>query len=312
MYHQPMIQPRTAIVGAFALLSLAGTIALANVRGPERPNESSSPASPPQADRTAESGPGPSPAGHRFLGVILARSSVDVAARFEGRLRAVHVRLGDSVPSGGPIASLDVPSLRYDLRMAEAALQTAEAEQERVNVELAEAAERFARRKALSAEALTSGEDLASARYQHKLAEARLSAVRAQLAEKRAHVEQLRQSNADAEIRAPFEGIVAARYVDPGANVTSATPIVRLISAGDLFVRFAVPEEKAATLAVGLPVRVGASDDRVSLCGNIAKVSPEIDAASRMVIVEARLDTPPAGAPVLSGEMARVSIEERR
>jgi multidrug efflux pump subunit AcrA (membrane-fusion protein) len=227
----PMIQPRTAIVGGLALLSLAGSIALASGRGAERAKELSSPALPPHASHPAEAGPIPSAAAHRFLGVILARSSVDVAARFEGRLRAVHVRLGDSVPSGGTIASLDVPSLRYDLDMAEATVKTALVEQERAVVELAEAEERFARRKSLSAEALASGEDLSTARYQHKLAETRLSAVRAQLAEKRSQVEKLRQSNADAEIRAPFDGIVAARYVDPGANVTPATPIVRLISA---------------------------------------------------------------------------------
>jgi RND family efflux transporter MFP subunit len=196
--------------------------------------------------------------------------------------------------------------------MAEATVKTALVEQERAVVELAEAEERFARRKSLSADALASGEDLSTARYQHKLAETRLSAVRAQLAEKRSQVEKLRQSNADAEIRAPFDGIVAARYVDPGANVTPATPIVRLISAGDLFVRFAVPEEKARALAVGIAVRVSAGDDRASLRGSIEKVAPEIDAASRMVIVEARLDKPGAGGPVLSGEMAHVSIEERR
>lgn len=308
-----MIQPRTAIVGALALLSLAGTITLASGRGAERARlkTSASPASPPQAARPAESAPIPSPAPQRFLGVILARSSVDVAARFEGRLRAVHVRLGDSVSAGSLVASLDVPSLRSDLSIAEAALKSAEVDEERAAVELAEAEERFDRRKALSADALASGEDLATARYQHKLARTRLSATHAGLAEKRAQVDKLRKSNADAEILAPFEGIVAARYVDPGANVTSATPIVRLISAGDLFVRFAVPEEKASTLSVGAQVRVDTGDDHAALRGSIDKIAPEIDASSRMVIVEARLDKPVAGAPVLSGEMARVSIEER-
>ncbi|MFS8064933.1 MAG: efflux RND transporter periplasmic adaptor subunit [Byssovorax sp.] len=326
MYTRRMIQTRTALVGGFILLSVAASISLARTPGPERVGGGAVSAEPKAAAlvpsaASASAPPGvssaPSAPASDFLGVILARASVDLAARFDGRIRAVHVRLGDVVPAGASVASLDIPTLRFDLNMAEAEVHAAEVAQSRAAVELTQAEERLGRRRALSAEALATGEDLAAATYQQRLAEVQVQSARAQLAGKRARVGQLRKNTDDTEIRAPFEAIVAARYVDPGANVTAATPIVRLLSARDFFVRFAVPEESAARLSVGAPVEVslgGAAPPRPAstLHGAVDKVSPEVDAASRMIIVEARLDAAALDMKARSGEMARVSIEEKR
>jgi len=317
-----MTQTRTALVGGFILLSVAAAISLARTRGPERMAGGAVSAEPKVAALVASvasvasaSAPPGAPAvpgapTSDFLGVVLARASVDLAARFDGRIRAVHVRLGDVVPAGASVASLDIPTLRFDLNMAEAEAHAAEVAQSRAAVELTQAEERLGRRRALSAEALATGEDLAAATYQQRLAEVQVQSARAQLAGKRARVGQLRKNTDDTEIRAPFDGIVAARYVDPGANVTAATPIVRLLSARDFFVRFAVPEESAARLSVG--ASVGVSLGGAALHGAVDKVSPEVDAASRMIIVEARLDAASLDMKARSGEMARVSIEEKR
>jgi RND family efflux transporter MFP subunit len=291
------------------LLSIAGTIALAAIRRPEGPAGALAGPEPITTQNIGETAP-PAPAREGpFLGVVLARASVDLAPRYEGRLREVHVRLGDSVAAGDPIASIHLPTARLDLTMAEATLKVTQVERDRAAIELADSQDRLARRKALAAEALATGEELATAQYQRKLADVRVESMKAQLGEKRARVEQLRQMNAEAEVRAPFAGIIAARYADPGANVTPATPIVRLISAGDLFVRFALPEEALSGAAVGMAARVAVGD--AIFHGTIDKIAPEVDAASRMVTVEARLDlgADPKAQP-LSGEIARVSLLE--
>jgi RND family efflux transporter MFP subunit len=314
MYTRRMIQTRTALVGGFILLSVAASISLARTPGPERALGSAVSAEPKAAAPVvsalaASATPGtPGAPASDFLGVILARASVDLAARFDGRIRAVHVRLGDVVLAGASVASLDIPGLRFDLSMAEADVHAAEVDQSRAAVELTQAEERLGRRRALSAEALATGEDLAAATYQQKLAEVAVETARAQLAGKRARVGQLRKNTDDTEIRAPFEGIVAARYVDPGANVTAATPIVRLLSARDFFVRFAVPEESAARLSIGAPVEVSLGGAALALHGAVDKISPEVDAASRMILVEARLDAGSLDMKARSGEMARVSL----
>jgi RND family efflux transporter MFP subunit len=302
-----MSQPRTMFAGMLVVLLVAASIALARSGGDGRVMGDSERGSPPPAPRDAQAGASPAAPGNGFLGVILARSSADVAPRFEGKLKAVHVRLGDVVAAGALIATLDVPSLRFDLSMAEASLKAAEVDQERAAIELAQAEEQLNRRKTLSDASLASAEDLATSGYQRKLAASRLESARAQVAERRGRVGLLRKDNADAEIRAPFEGIVAARYVDPGANVAPSTPIVRLISARDLFVRFAVPEGSASNLSAGAEVTISAGG--TTLRGKVDKVAPEIDAASRMIVVEAKIDAELSSTPLRSGEMVRVSIE---
>jgi RND family efflux transporter MFP subunit len=248
------------------------------------------------------------PTPESFVGVILSHLSADVAPRFEGRLRDVRVRLGDRVGVGQVLAELDAPSLRFELRAAEAALAVAGVDEVRTKVELAEAQERLGQRQSLASESLVTGEELSASRYQERLAATKLESSRAQAAERLAQVERLRKDNADAQIVAPFDGIIAARYADPGGTVRPATPVVRLVSTRDLFVRFAVPEGRAGAVAVGGAVRVRTGEGRPGLEGSVERVAPEIDAASRMVFVEARLASPEAEAPLLVGEMARVSM----
>jgi len=257
----------------------------------------------------AASEPDSAPPDEEFLGVVLARQSVDVSAKLDGRIEQVHVQLGQRVPRNGVIATLDVRSIQQELAMAEAALEAAEAEHERAALELADARERLERSRNLGD--LVARETLANSQYQEKIAAARVESARAQIAERRARAEQLRETIADATLRAPFEGVVAARYLDPGTVVTPGTPVISLISAGDLRLRFAVPEKRAADLAAGQRVSVRLETVPVQLQGTVEHVAPEVDAAARMVFVEARLESPESPkATIPSGAVARVSVPE--
>jgi RND family efflux transporter MFP subunit len=316
-----MLGRQGIVVGGVVLLSVAGSFALAERSLSEQSPRGAFPVIGAEDAPKLAVAPRAAAAEDRFLGVILARESVDVAARHEGRITAVHVRIGDSVPQGGHIASLDVRTLGLDLDMAAADLRVAQAERDKAGVELAQAEERLERKQKLSAEALVSGEELSTAQYQKKLAEVRVAVTEAELSRKRARIEQLRQTRQDADIRAPFAGVVAGRFVDPGANVTPETSIVRLNSMAEPFVRFAVPEPKRARLRAGLRVVVevgeGAAEGSVaagsSVHGTIEKIAPEVDAASRMVLVEAKLDLPgDAKSRLYSGAIARVSVADDR
>src|SRR5882672_34504 len=69
----------------------------------------------------AATAPAPAPVQARsegWLGVIVARSSVDVTSDSQGRLAAVHVQIGDQVQRGDRIASLDTRLVAQDLEMA--------------------------------------------------------------------------------------------------------------------------------------------------------------------------------------------------
>lgn len=305
------------LVGVGMVIVFAGVGSLALIRPrepqPSPPSSASQGQAQTKTPAAAASQPVPGASGPGFLGVLVAREAVDVSGRSEGRVAEVRVRLGDRVAKNDVLASLDVRSLRDELAITQASLRAARAEVERSTLELAEAREKHARRRrALSAPVeAVSEEELANARYQEQYAGPRLEAARARAAEQEARVALLEKEIEEAQIRAPFAGVVTARYVNPGATVTRGAALVRLISAEDLWVRFAVPEEESAVAALraGLAVTVTVEDVETELAGQVEKVAPEVDPASRMIVAEARVVLP-AGTSrqALSGRVARVRV----
>lgn len=234
-------------------------------------------------------------AGKGFIGVIVAHESVDIVPKAGGRIKELTVRLGDRVARDSVVARLDAEAARQELKMAEASLRAAEAEVDKVAVEISHAHERAARRSPEAADGahLFSQEEMSDAKYQEKLAGPQLMTARAAVAEKSARVKQLRSALADLDLRAPFDGTVSLRYVDAGAVVGSTTPIVRIINQDDLWVRFAIPEDKGGGVMPGQRLRV-AVETMTEVTASVEKVAPEVDAASRMIISEAKLDVPPS------------------
>jgi len=244
-----------------------------------------------------------------WLGVVVARESVDVTAESQGRLRAVHVAIGDRVRRGDPIATLDTSLAAQDLEMARSALRGAEADEQRAADEMAEAKARNDRRQ--KNPDFFSKEDLAESALQAKTAASALEAARARVAEQRARVSQLGTSLARNEVRAPFDGRVAERFADPGALVGPGTPLVRLISAGDLLVRAAVPPEEARRLTVGTPVVSSIRTLGLEIPGTIQRIAPEVDSASQMVLIEVHLTpTPEMESRLQTGLVADVGMRK--
>jgi RND family efflux transporter MFP subunit len=243
--------------------------------------------------------PAPAARDEGFLGVILPRQSVDVASEIPGRLEWVHVREGDPVRRGQTVATLDRAEIRQELEMAQASLRAEDAEVARRKVDLEQAENLLSRRLAIP-ESFPK-EQIRQAELQKKAAQADLEAAQARSAEQRARVAQAQGKLGRAEIRSPADGTVARRYLEAGALAGPGQPIVRLISAGDLIVRFAVPPEQARTLASAQPVTIHV--EGAALPATIEQVSPEVDPPSGMVLLVAKLD---AGARVKPGSVVRV------
>jgi len=193
--------------------------------------------------------------------------------------------------------------------MAEAEVLSASADLDKAKLELAQGIDRAQRRDtfvnvAAGPVSTVSGEELETARYAEKIARAHVTTAEAALLEKRAHLQELHTLASERAIRAPFSGTVSLRYVDAGATVHKGQSIVRLIENAPLLVRFAVPEQRAGELHLGLRVRVLIGT--ASVDATVEKVAPEVDAAARVVFAEARLDGA-SPVDVRSGQEVRVS-----
>lgn len=248
------------------------------------------PASRPAAPAPTAASPAAAPR-PGWIGVVVARESVDVKADSQGRLQTVQVSIGDHVRKGDPIAILDTSLAAQDLEMAQSVLRGSQADEQRTVAEMNEAKARNDRRQ--QNPDFFSREDLAQAALQAKTATAAYEVAHQRVAEQAARVKQLETSLSRNQIRAPFDGRVAERFADPGAVVGPGTPVVRLISAGDLLVRAAVPPEEARRLSVGQPVTVTVRTMGLKIPGTIQRIAPEVDAASQMVLIEVHLNPAP-------------------
>lgn len=87
-------------------------------------------------------------------------------------------------------------------------------------------------------------------------------------------------------LRAPFDAVVVARYVDTGAAVDPTIRVVRLARVGPPLVRFAVPASEGEGILVGACIESGGPATR----WRIARVAPEIDVASGTLTAEGQLE----------------------
>lgn len=287
-------QSRVALLLLVASLASSASACRTRENPPEAPREETAPEAASPAPEAASPAPAAATQASQrtgWLGVILSSEAVDVTADSPGRLAAVYVEIGDRVRRGDRLASLDPRLVAQDLEMARSALRASEADAGRADAELSEARARWDRRR--KNPEIFSAEDLAESELRVKTATSSLEVSRARVAEQRARVRQLETSVGQTDVRAPFDGQVAERFADPGALVGPGTPVLRLISGGDLRVRAAVPPDDARRLAPGTAVTARVRDLALDVPGRVERISPGVDTASQMVFVEIRLEPAP-------------------
>lgn len=295
-----------------ALLMLAlGILALSpgtSVPTPDRPNAT------PVGREAAGSG-SPESEATRFVGVVLPYEAADVSAGLDGYIAEVNVHIGDRIRRGDVLAVIESLTItQTDLAIAEADLRAAEATAKALTIEQAHARERLQRASLLNQKHLVSVEQMAEAEHQVQLAAARVGSAESIVAQKRAVVGQRAGLLARTKVKAPFDGVVAIRYVDRGWHVGPVVPIVRLVRTSPLKLRFAVPAAESSRMKVGVPIVALLDEVGLTLDGVIEAIAPEIDAASQFHVVEAVLNMPNAvaSATTLPGRVARVTIASER
>nr|WP_244239406.1 efflux RND transporter periplasmic adaptor subunit [Corallococcus carmarthensis] len=270
---------------------------------------------PPQLDKRKEAFQGASFAAasprsrgtHKgWLGVVIAEESLDVAPRLEGRVESVRVQVGSMVRHGEVLVTLDARSLKEDLAMADAVLLSNKAELDLASLSVGQARERLKRRDAPEQLKLgaISEEELSAARYEQSMAEAKLLVARSKVQEQEVRVSQLQQQVAEASLRAPFDGVVAGRFVHPGALARAGLPVLHLMRQGKPQVRFAIPAEEMRSVSVGQAVSVAGRD--LKLTGQVTQLAPQVDVSTLMVFALANLDVA-EGHAVPAGTEVRVS-----
>ncbi|MEM9554023.1 MAG: efflux RND transporter periplasmic adaptor subunit [Acidobacteriota bacterium] len=222
------------------------------------------------------------------LGVVLADQTVDVLAEAEGRLLEVLVEPGRVVAAGELVARLENRRLEHRLARERGTMQLIEAEVKSFAVQLEQADRQHQRHLAM--DGLLSRQTIDTSAVAAEVARYRLDVAYAEVVQQRARLAELEAELERLEIRAPFSGTVALRYVEPGMVLAAGQRVVRLLGTRVSRVRFAVPPADAEELRPGLRLRVETGAQRGVLPASIRHVAPAIDGPSEMIFVEADLE----------------------
>lgn len=213
-------------------------------------------------------------------GTIEARADTDLGFRIPGKLIQRSVDVGDQVRAGAVLARLDDQDQRNELRVAEANLAAAQAEQ-------VQARNEESRKRELLANGNTSQSLYDAALLSMRTADAKAVAAVAALQSARDRV-------GYTELPADRDGVVTAVGAEPG----------QVVEAGEMVVRVAQPEEREAVFNVSetgiraaprepvIEVALAGAPDIVAL-GRVREVSPQADPVTRTHTVRIALENPP-------------------
>jgi multidrug efflux pump subunit AcrA (membrane-fusion protein) len=203
----------------------------------------------------------------------------------------VYVNIGDRVRRNDLIATLDSRLTKADLAAAQAAAESQRVEQKMAEVAREAAADREQRIAILARKGLIAETELRAATEDSQQARLRVWANESLVAQRGAQVRRLADEKRLLEVRAPLDGLVVARYVDPGGatSLVPVRPIVR-ISSEQLLVRMAIPADRLEGIAVGARIIAVSDRRRERIEGTITRMAPEVDPASNTLVAEASVE----------------------
>jgi HlyD family secretion protein len=169
----------------------------------------------------------------RATGHVEAVTTVQVGAEISGRIATVEVDYNAQVKQGQVLARFDRAALAAQLAQTEATLAAARAALEQAKTDRDRTTTDLARVARLHEQKVISDADRDNATAAARLAQQRVSAAEAQVAAQQALFTVSKTSLDHAVIRAPIDGVVITRNVDPGQTVASMlqTPILFTVAA---------------------------------------------------------------------------------
>ena len=199
----------------------------------------------------------------RFSGTIVAAETSALSFSFSGTVQTVEVKQGDRVVKSQVLATLDPEPFDLEVEAAKSELASAKAEFQNATAELDRQRQLFDRgwvAKAAYDKAVTAFES----------AEGTLSLMRSRLGI-------AERDRTNSRLTAPFDGVIAARDVEPFVEVSPGQTVFQLDSDGAFEVVVSVPDKVVRRLAIGAPLAIKVRT--VPECGCTGRIS-EIGAAS--------------------------------
>ena len=208
----------------------------------------------------------------RFTGTTQPIDQTVVKGRVAGRLAEVLVREGDRVTEGQVLARFETTELQAKMNERLSALEAARADARWTARDRSDK-ETLANRNIVSQSAADQARSTAENRASMvAVAEAQLDVARKNLA--------------DAEVRAPFDGVVGERIANQGESLPIDGKILALLDTSHVEIAAQMPAADVIRMKVGQTAQVNLEGfgDRV-FSGKITRISPTTQPGSRSIPV---------------------------
>ena len=229
---------------------------------------------------------GPTSRKINLVGEALPATTATLYAKVSGYLDRIAVDTGDRVKAGQFIAEIQSPEIDQQINAARVALEN----KQRL----------LKRGQELAEKGFFSQQTLDNAETEVQVAQSQL--------------DELHTMSRYRTLKAPFAGVITARFADPGAlvtnaatNQTSALPLVTISDVSRLKVTVYVEQSEAPNVKIGTAAEIvdAASPER-RVQGRVARVSGELDPRTRTLLSEVDFDN--SMGQFLPGSFVNVSL----
>ncbi|MCG7985402.1 MAG: efflux RND transporter periplasmic adaptor subunit [Candidatus Thiodiazotropha lotti] len=173
----------------------------------------------------------------RFPALVRATNSSVLSFEVSGKVLEVKVNAGDQVTTGQLLAIIDNESYKLTVQSLEADLKKAEADFRNQDSD-------YKRKQGLSKKGYVSASDLDQA-------QASREAARNQVAMAKSQLDIAKRNLRNTELKAPFDGHISTRLVEPFQEVSSGQELFEIDALGELEVKLSLPENLIGRLKLG-------------------------------------------------------------
>jgi membrane fusion protein (multidrug efflux system) len=207
-------------------------------------------------------------------------------AKVTGYIAKISVDIGDAVKAGQVLATLEVPELQADIAKSKAEVTAASIEVNRLH------------------EAREKSPDLVLPQAVDD-AEAKLSIAKAGL-------ERSETQFQFATLKAPFDGIITARFADLGSLATAnTTKLLEITDFSTLRLQIPVTELETGLVTVGKPVKAQIDAfGAMPIEASINRIAYTLDPATRTMLTEADLKNPDLKLRPGMYAMSKIAVEK--
>lgn len=266
-------------VGLSAALLIAGcgdekasTGSVTNAAGP-------GPATASMAPKPVASEPGD--VGLLVSGPIIVEHQVELSAQRDGEVKKIYFDAPARVKAGTLLAELDGRQTEANLEAAKAKTRSIEADLKNWQAEAEVLKADYARQKNLWDLGLTSQEQLEHAKYKAESDQWDIKRVTETLNTSKDEERSLELELEKTKIKAPFDGLIARRYVREGQDVAKGERMFWVTAEAPLLVRFTLPEKLFGKMHAGQVVEVTSADaPGEKHAAKVKEISPVVDPSS--------------------------------